>query len=284
MRARTRHMAAALAVLVAAGMATTGCVPQRPATPACSQPAREERQSDRQSSSSGQEQKQGQDSDGTQSSSGTGSSHSTGSGFTPSPALGEKPVLYLYPEAATDVSVGVADSSRITSSYPEYGDGWRVSAAPDGTLVDRKTGRSLYALYYEALLSENEAIGDEGFVVSHDDLIPFLEERLAALGLTEREAEEMIVYWLPKMQSHDFCYVRFSLTEEEQRENALQIEPAPDHLIRIRMVWQGLDTGEAKEVAGRIREQRIEPVDRSALEGFVAVEWGGTEIGSQRNS
>ena len=285
-KTRTRHMAAALAMLVAAGMATTGCVPQQAADTQGSQPAREERQSDTQSCSSGQEQEQGQDSDGTQSSSSTGSSHSTDERFTPDTMLNSaaKPVLYLYPEEATDVSVGIADSSRITSSYPEYGDGWRVSASPDGTLVDRETGRSLYALYYEALLSENEAISDEGFVVSHDGLIPFLEERLAALGLTEREAEEMIVYWLPRMQEHDACYVRFSLTEEEQQQNALEIEPAPDHLIRIRMVWQGLDAGEAKDVASRIREQHIEPVDRNALQGFVAVECGGTEIGSNTNA
>jgi hypothetical protein len=193
-------------------------------------------------------------------------------------------VLYLYPGEHTDVSVDIADPSRILTSYPDYGDGWQVSASPDGTLVDRETGRSLYALYYEGRLNSHEEIGDEGFVVSHDDLVPFLEGKLAALGLTEREAEEMIVYWLPRMQGHDACYVRFSLTDDEQRQNALEIEPAPDHLIRIRMVWKGLDASEAEEVFGRIHEQKIDSVSRDTLEGFVAVEWGGTEIGSNRNS
>ena len=281
-KVRRTMAAAVLAVLVAAGTATTGCVPQKPAVTQESQPARDERQAGTQSSSSRR-------SSGSQGSSDPQSSPNNDGGkrFTIDDLLsdaGEKPVLYLYPGAAVDVSVGIADPSRITTSYPEYGDGWHVRASPDGTLVDCETSRSLYALYYEGQLNSPEELGDEGFVVSHDDLIPFLEEKLAALGLTEREAEEMIVYWLPRMQGHDACYVRFSLTDEEQRQNALEIEPAPDHLIRVRMVWQGLDASEVDEVAGRIRKQYIEPVDRSALEGFVAVEWGGTEIGSNKSS
>lgn len=236
----------ALVVLAAAGMAIpmAGCVPQRPV------------EDDRFTRESVLEEPTGQ----------------------------EKPVLYLYPDARTDVSVRIADPSLITASYPEYAGGWRVTAYPGGTLADRETGRSLYALYYEARSRESEQVRDEGFVVGRDDLIPFLEGRLGLLGLTEREAEEMIVYWLPRMQANDACYVRFSLTGEEQRQNSFDIDPAPDHLIRIRMVWKGLDAGEAGKLAGQVEEQEFSPVARESLDGFVAVEWGGTEIGSGRRS
>lgn len=186
----------------------------------------------------------------------------------------DKPVIYLYPEETTDVSVSVGHPELITTEYPAYGDGWQVVASPDGTLTDKVTGRSLYALYYEAALNHPEDMTDEGFVVGRDEVVPFLEEKLATLGLTEREAEEMIVYWLPRMQETPWCYARFSLTDEEQADNPLHISPEPDHLIRIRMIWKGLD-----EPVDGIREQNLAPVDRNALEGFVAVEWGGTELG-----
>ena len=42
------------------------------------------------------------------------------------------------------------------------------------------------------------------------------EEKLAILGLNEREAEEFIIYWLPKLESNKYNYIRFA-TEEEIR-------------------------------------------------------------------
>ena len=49
----------------------------------------------------------------------------------------------------------------------------------------------------------------------------------------------------------------------------LEIDPEPDTLIRILMTYKGLD--EPIEVT----EQELETSERT---GFVAVEWGGTEI------
>ena len=34
-----------------------------------------------------------------------------------------------------------------------------------------------------------------------------LEEKLAILGLTERESEEFIVYWLPKLEKNKYNYI-----------------------------------------------------------------------------
>lgn len=63
----------------------------------------------------------------------------------------EKPVVYLYPESEMDVTVSMEHPERLTCTYPETDDGtWSVVAEPDGTLTDEATGRSLYALYYEA--------------------------------------------------------------------------------------------------------------------------------------
>lgn len=198
----------------------------------------------------------------------------TRGGFRPSDMLDEKPIVYLYPKDEIEVKVSVEHLDWLTCTYPETDGAWTVVAEPDGTLMDQETGRLLYALYYEAT-TPIEDFEDEGFVVSRDDLVPFLEEKLSALGLTEREAEEMIVYWLPQMQSHDRCLIRFLLTDAEQKLNRLDVSPVPDHLIRIRMIWKGYDEGETIPL---VSEQELTPVDRPSLDGFVAVEWGGTEL------
>ena len=49
----------------------------------------------------------------------------------------EKPVIYLYPEAETEVTVSLDYDGELTCVYPAMEDGvWTVTAAPDGTLTD----------------------------------------------------------------------------------------------------------------------------------------------------
>ena len=62
-----------------------------------------------------------------------------------------KPVLYLYPEEETTVSVQLDYTGQLTTTYPAYGDGWTVTAHPDGTLTDPATGRAYYCLFWEGI-------------------------------------------------------------------------------------------------------------------------------------
>ena len=185
------------------------------------------------------------------------------------PPAPEKPIIYLYPTVETEVTVKLGYEDLITVSYPKYEDAWKVLARPDGSLTDLDTGRNLYALYYESISPIDYRIEKEGFVVRGEDSIEFLEEKLAVLGLTEREAEEFIVYWLPKLEANPYNYIRFATAEEISRTMPLDIQPAPDSTIRILMSYQGLEQPIAVE------EQHLEAPKR---DGFVAVEWGGFEI------
>ena len=47
-----------------------------------------------------------------------------------------KPVIYLYPEEETQVTVKLDYAGELTCTYPAYDDGWTVTAQPDGTLTD----------------------------------------------------------------------------------------------------------------------------------------------------
>ena len=185
----------------------------------------------------------------------------------------DKPIIYLYPKETTELTVKLGKPENITYSYPKYVDGWNVIANIDGTLIDKNTRRELYSLYWEGINSEQFNL-DEGFVVKGNETIEFLEEKLAILGLNEREAEEFIVYWLPILEKNEYNYIRFATIDEINKNMPLEFSVKPDTIIRVLMQYKALDN------YIEVKEQKLETPERT---GFVAVEWGGTEI-KQQNS
>lgn len=182
------------------------------------------------------------------------------------PIRAEKPVIYLYPEDVTDVTVKLDFNGALTSTYPTYTDGWTVTAAPDGTLTD-ENGREYYCLYWEG---DSNAKYDftTGNVVRGEDTAAFLEDALANLGLTEREANEFIIYWLPQMKANEYNLISFQ-TEAYTDNAVLDISPAPDTVIRVFMAWRA--------IAGPV-EVEAQEFTVPVREGFTVVEWGGAEI------
>ena len=180
-----------------------------------------------------------------------------------------KPVIYLYPTEETEITVKLLNAERITCSYPKYVDEWNVLAKPNGDLTELGTGRNLYSLYYESECVEKFNISQEGFVVKGEDSAKFLEEKLAILGLTEREAQEFIIYWLPRLESNKYNYIRFAADEEINNNMPLEINPNPDTIIRVLMTFKGLEN------SIEIKEQKLDTPERK---GFTVIEWGGTEI------
>lgn len=178
-----------------------------------------------------------------------------------------KPVIYLYPEEETQVEVKLDYEGELTTTYPAYENGWEVLAQPDGTLTDAKTGREYYCLFWEGI-SENDYDLSKGFVVKGDETQDFLEEALAKLGLTEREANEFIIYWLPQMEGNAYNLISFQ-GESYTDKATLDITPAPDSVIRVFMAWKGLDA------AVEVEPQSLEAIERT---GFTVVEWGGCEV------
>ena len=184
-------------------------------------------------------------------------------------AVTAKSVIYLYPEEETQVSVSLEFDGELTSTYPSYEDGWTVEAAPDGTLTDPATGRQYYCLFWEGI-GPTEYDFSTGFCVAGENTAAFLEDALADLGLTEKEANEFIIYWLPKMEHNPYNLISFQ-TEAYTDSAMLTVDPAPDTLIRVFMAWQGLDQ------PVEVEPQTLTAPDRT---GFTAVEWGGAEMGA----
>lgn len=150
----------------------------------------------------------------------------------------DKTIIYLYPTKNTEVSVNLEKNENLTCSYPKYKNGWKVLAQPNGNLSDLDTNRQLYSLYYESESDIKFKVENEGFIVKSEDAIEFLEEKLAILGLNEKEAEEFIVYWLPKLEANKYNYIRFATSDEINQNMPLEINPNPDTIIRILMTFK----------------------------------------------
>lgn len=178
----------------------------------------------------------------------------------------EKPVIYLYPEQEQEVSVRLDYDGKLTCTYPAYDDGWNVTAAPDGTITD-ESGQEYNYLYWEGD-SDQEYDFSEGFCVAGENTAEFLEDALVRLGLTRREANEFIVYWLPRMEQNEYNLISFQ--NEAYTDHArLSIQPEPDTVIRVFMAYKPLDHYQ------EIPEQSLSAPERS---GFTVVEWGGSEL------
>ena len=178
----------------------------------------------------------------------------------------EKPVIYLYPETETRVTVKLDLSGELTCAYPAYDGGWTVTAAPDGTLTDEH-GRTYNYLYWEGEGTEAYDFS-KGFCVAGSDTAAFLEDALDRLGLTRREANEFLVYWLPRMQDNPYNLIAFQ--QEAYTESAkLTVSPQPDSVLRVFMAWKPL----ARPVD--VPAQILPGFERR---GFTLVEWGGAEV------
>ena len=176
----------------------------------------------------------------------------------------DKPVLYLYPEQQENVTIRFEHPENLLTTYPEYKTEWRVTANSDGSLYD-KDNKYYYALYWDEK-NTSEVNFDEGFYVTKENAIEFLETTLTKIGLTRREQNEFIMYWLPILEKNEKSLVNYTLTEKRQEENELIITPKPDSLLRVAINIKKED----KKV--KIKKQTLPTFTRK---GFTAIEWGG---------
>lgn len=179
----------------------------------------------------------------------------------------KKPVIYLYPPSEQTVNVELDYKGKLTCTYPEYKDGWKVKAQPDGTLTNLSDNREYSYLFWEGI-SDNKWDMSKGFVVKGTETKEFLQEKLEYLGLTPKEYNEFIVYWLPIMQENKYNLITFA-GEEYENIAQLRITPKPDSILRVMMVFKPLN----KPI--KVEEQELKPFTRK---GFTVVEWGGTEV------
>ena len=175
-----------------------------------------------------------------------------------------KPILYLYPTKEMNVTVTFDKPENLTTTYPKYNNGWSVLAKPNGDLYD-SNGKYYYALYWEENLNHRVDFR-EGFYVTKENALEFLEEKLNYIGLKDKERNEFIMYWLPILEKNKKSLVYFELTNERNSNSKINISPKPDSMLRLAI--------HIKKVNGqvKIKEQKLTRFKRT---GFSAIEWGG---------
>ena len=89
------------------------------------------------------------------------------------------------------------------------------------------------------------------------------------MGLNDRESNDFITYWLPDLMQHEFNLISFH-NQKYSEYVGLSVDPKPDTLIRVYMVWKGL------EGPVDVKSQTIE--NTAPRQGKTIVEWGGTEL------
>ncbi|MBK6832936.1 MAG: hypothetical protein IPG89_01160 [Bacteroidetes bacterium] len=184
----------------------------------------------------------------------------------------EKPVIYVYSKDTADVTLKLKTDGELTFTYPAYKDAWKVKSTPSGDLL---VGKNTYPyLFWEGNihLSQNIINPSEGFIVAKENLISFFEDKLNAMGLNAKEQTDFITYWCPRMSNNESSYVRFLFNKEVDKYATLNVNPKPDNLFRVFMIWT-----DAKKLdfSCDFVEQTILSTRRT---GLTVIEWGGSEL------
>ena len=195
--------------------------------------------------------------------------------------LDEKPVVYLYPEEEQGLTMTIDVKGTLDMVYPaperqvqtEEGTraSWTISAAPDGTLTDA-SGRSYPYVFWEGPVRQDTP--ERGFIVAREDAVPFLEEKLGQLGLSDKEAADFITYWAPRIRANEYTFVSFDASSYAQQVTYSFADEAgnqvvPDTFIRVFMTIREADANTV------VQPQTFAPSPTRT--GFTVVEWGGTE-------
>lgn len=205
-----------------------------------------------------------------------------------------KPVIYLYPQKTTQVSVKFNVPVQFTTDIPKYDDSWQILAKPNGSLQNLKSNQSTcsqidftkkgseYAkkacltnnypyLYWAGnIYSQKYPEITKGWIVSKNDLGGFLQNKLSEIGLNSNEKNDFIDYWLPDMLSKNSPYYRLSFLQTNELNSLfpMTVDPKPDTIFRIFLDYLPLSQKPTQEIL----PQSLNKLIRN---GFTLVEWGG---------
>ena len=186
--------------------------------------------------------------------------------FQPAAECG-KPVIYLYPEKTTVVSVQVDPVGGFTYTEPAYNSGWKILARPNGELTNLSDGLKYPYLFWKGYGSLYQT-PEKGFVVAREDVHKFFAEKLDELGLNQKESADFMEFWQPYFTDAPYYFVTFMDNSVMDKIAPLTVKPKPDTVIRILMDFKPLQ--KPIEVQGYNIKT---PIRR----GFTVVEWGGVK-------
>lgn len=101
-------------------------------------------------------------------------------------------------------------------------------------------------------------------LLSIEDMVPHLQKTLEELSLNVQARTDFITYWLPSLNKHKYIALRFLPQHEYETAAPLTIEPKPDVVTRVFMLFKGV---EGDDLAAWKRENSVDWKD---VIGFTA--------------
>ena len=174
----------------------------------------------------------------------------------------KKPNIYLYPQTTRNLSVALEFplGGSVLQSIPLYSGGWSVSVEPSG-----KIDRQYDYLFYESK-NPDAFQYTSGWIVSRDTLTSFFSNNLLLAGFSQREKNDFIEYWIPRLVEYLYYIIYPQLADEIGKIIHLKISEQPDNMLRLFYVIQGTnDSGKMLPTP---------PIPQFERNGFVVTEWG----------
>jgi hypothetical protein len=197
----------------------------------------------------------------------------------------KKPVIYLYPTEVTNVTVELdLQDTKLTSVYPkgnyqtENKIKWDVIANPDGNINLNNEDYSY--LFWES--THKNSISKNKFIVPVDSFAIEFNELLKVLGLTTRDRQDFVTYWLNDIEVDkrgNNISIEIIPMKDFNEMAKLTITPKPDFLMRVFAKFKF----EEDNVQLRIPSKMKLSVNDLGFEdsydkkhGFTVLEWGAT--------
>ena len=173
-----------------------------------------------------------------------------------------KPNIYLYPKINSNLSIALEFplGGSVIQSAPLYSNGWNVSVDTSGKIDN------LYDyLFYE---SENPDVFQhkESWIVKRDTLSSFFSNNLLQIGFSEREKNDFIEYWIPRLTDYPYYIIYPQFANDINKVIRLKFSKSPDNILRLFYLIKGI-----KNANQTILVPIIPPFKRT---GFVVTEWG----------
>ncbi|PBK61377.1 ubiquitin-domain-containing protein [Armillaria solidipes] len=240
---------------------------------------------------------------------------------------GDKPVIYLFtplPLNAT-VRLSLVKAWTFSAIYPgvpikssESGQSieWNVNTHFDHTMTDIASGAQVSYLFWEAETNPHlppsppssprlgladldiippfdpsmaDLTDSNSVVLPRSRTAPYLDKALTTLGLHVEARTSFITYWLPSILKHDFVALRFLPQASYEHAAPLDVEPKPDVVTRVFMLFKRVCEDELDEwetSLSRASEnvevwKDVVGVDCDGMKDealFRVLEWGGMEV------
>ncbi|ORY88615.1 hypothetical protein BCR35DRAFT_288833 [Leucosporidium creatinivorum] len=230
--------------------------------------------------------------------------------FPPSALNSVRVDLTLVPEWTFSAMYPLSDITRGKNGTSSTS--WTVAASPDGNHVDKASSLSLSYLFWEAhapslppsppLLPSDAPLplpsaafnpGRPSLNRSNAALLPFtsflshLDKALTSLSLHTSARNDFVTFWLPSfVRIHERGQqIAFRFLEQEAYEQAarLEVEPKPDVVIRVFLLFKGVSEEESEgwrkaEEVDWVKEVGVEQDKFGDEKLFRVLEWGGMEV------